>query len=92
MITFTKPIELDGVQLCKELNAVGIQVSNKTSPYIDGNGIFWLDIDAEDTEKAQEVLNAHIPKPLTIADKLESVGLGIDDLKAALGLQHNPLR
>jgi hypothetical protein len=40
-------------------------------------------------EQAQALLDAHNPPALveaTIAEKLASVGLSIDDLKAALGL------
>lgn len=40
-------------------------------------------------EKAQELLDAHNPTPPaepTVSEKLASVGLSIDDLKAALGL------
>lgn len=39
-------------------------------------------------DKAQELLDAHdgsVPE-LSVADKLASVGLSVDDLKAALGL------
>jgi len=89
MILFDRPIQLDGAQFCDELEAAGVFINRETSPFIDGNGGLWLDIDAKDTQKAQDVLNAHIPKPRpepTIADKLASVGLTIDDLKAALGL------
>jgi hypothetical protein len=40
-------------------------------------------------EEAQELLDNHnppAPKELTVAEKLASVGLDLDDLKAALGL------
>jgi hypothetical protein len=40
-------------------------------------------------EQAQALLDAHNPTPpaeLTVAEKLASVGLSIDDLKAALGV------
>lgn len=89
MILFDRPLNFDGVQFCKELEAVGIGINKDTSPFIDGDGNFWLDIDAKDTQKAQDILNAHVPKPrpeLTVAEKLASVGLNLDDLKAALGL------
>ena len=90
MIKFDKPTNFDGVQFCEELEAVGVVINKDTSPLIDGNGDFWLDIDAEDTAKAQEVLDAHIPKPRpepTIEEKLASVGLSLTDLKLALGLE-----
>lgn len=89
MILFDKPLNFDGVQFCKELEAVGVVINKDTSPFIDGDGNFWLDINPKDTQKAQDVLNAHIPKPRpepTVAEKLASVGLSLDDLKTALGL------
>lgn len=88
MISFDKPIEFNGAQLCDELEAAGISINRETSPLIDGNGVFWLDINPADTQKAQDVLNAHIPQPApepTVADKLASVGLSLEELKAALG-------
>jgi hypothetical protein len=87
MIKFTNLENLNGLQLIKELADVGIYTN--TPPLIDANQDLWLDIDFKDTAKAQDVLNAHTPKPRpepTIAEKLASVGLTIDDLKAALGL------
>ena len=89
MIKYDKPSNFEGVQLCEELEAAGISINKETSPLIDGNGHFWLDIKSADTQKAQDVLNKHTPKPRpepTIADKLASVGLNINDLKEALGL------
>jgi hypothetical protein len=89
MISFDKPIELHGAQLCEELEAVGIIVDKEKNPSVDGDGVLWLDIASKDTQKAQDVLNAHIPKPRpepTVAEKLASVGLSLDDLKTALGL------
>ena len=90
MIKFDKPTNFDGVQFCEELEAVGVVINKDTSPLIDGNGDFWLDINAKDTAKAQQVLDAHTPKPRpepTIEDKLASVGLSLTDLKSALGLE-----
>lgn len=92
MITLQKPNDLNGTQLCEELEAVGITINKETSPFIDGNGNFWLDIDAKDATKAQEILDFHIPKlksEPTVSEKLASVGLSLDDLKAALGLENN---
>jgi flavin reductase (DIM6/NTAB) family NADH-FMN oxidoreductase RutF len=89
MISFDKPLNFEGAQFCDELEAAGVVINRDTSPLIDGNGVFWLDIASKDTQKAQDVLNAHAPKPRpepTVADKLASVGLNLDDLKAALGL------
>lgn len=52
----------------------------------DDNWFVSGDITAE---QAQALLDAHNPNPpaeLTVAEKLASVGLSIDDLKAALGV------
>jgi hypothetical protein len=87
MIAFDKPLEVNGIQLCDELEAAGISINRNTSPKLDASGTFWLDINPADTQKAQDVLNAHIPQPApepTIADKLASVGLSLDELKAAI--------
>jgi hypothetical protein len=49
----------------------------------------WFVFGAESPDKAQSLLDSHnppAPKELTIVEKLASVGLSIDDLKAALGL------
>ena len=86
MIKFQKPVNLNGDQLLSELNAAGIAVND--FPVLDGNEILWLDINANDIEKAKNVVSAHDgkdnPKVLTISDKLASIGLSIDELKSAL--------
>ena len=41
---------------------------------------------AKSQQDAQALIDAHIVTEPTITEKLESVGLSIDDLKAALGL------
>lgn len=88
MISFTKPKNLNGSELLDELNAAGVQITQP--PYLDGESVLWLDIDAKDEDKAKPVLAAHngsiIPKEATIDEKLASVDLTIVDLKAALGL------
>jgi hypothetical protein len=88
MIKFNKPNQLNGTQLIAELKAIGVIVNEKTSPLLDGNGDFWLDIPAKDETKAKPIVDAHngttvAPEP-TITQKLASVGLTIDDLKAVL--------
>jgi hypothetical protein len=88
MIQFTKPTNLNGAELLAELNAAGISIEK--SPVIDGDGNFWLDIAKADEAKAKPIVATHngtiiSPEP-TVADKLLSVGLSIDDLKLALGL------
>ena len=90
MIQFTKPTNLNGAELLQELALVGVTLQNETiAPSIDGNGDFWLDIKPADETKAAAVVAAHngtviAPEP-TIASKLASVGLSIEELKAALG-------
>ncbi len=88
MIQFTKPKNLNGTELLKELNAVGVKVTQ--SPMIDGDGNFWLELAETDKAKATEIITNHngttIPAEPTVADKLASVGLSVAELKTALGL------
>jgi len=90
MIKFITPANLNGAELCNEIEAAGIQVNRRTSPMIDGSGDFWLDIAEADKAKATPIVAAHngtiIAPEQTIEDKLASVGLSVPDLKAALGL------
>jgi len=60
MIKFTKPNQLNGTQLIAELKAIGVIVNEKTSPLLDGNGEFWLDIESKDETKAKAIVDAHI--------------------------------
>jgi hypothetical protein len=88
MIKVTRPANLNGAELITELTAKGVSVTG--FPFLDGNGDLFLDIAQKDFVKAEEVLAKHngtqiAPEP-TVAQKLESVGLTLDDLKAALGL------
>ena len=91
MIKFEKPINLNGDELLDEFAQVGIILDKmKQMPFIDGNGDFWLDINPADESAAAAVVAAHngttvAPEP-NVADKLASVGLNVDDLKAVLGL------
>jgi hypothetical protein len=91
MIEFDKPENLNGAELLAELMAVGINLNPSTqTPVVDGNGKLWLDIQSKDKDKVQKVVSAHngtiIAPEATIIEKLASVGLSINDLKAALGL------
>ena len=88
MINFDKPENLNGAELLAELNAGGVKITNP--PEIDGAGDFWLDIAAKDKTKAESIVATHngtiiAPEP-SVAEKLQSVGLNLEDLKAALGL------
>lgn len=86
MIKFNKPTNLNGKELLGELASVGVIPAQ--IPFIDGNDEMWLDITEADKAKAEAVVAAHngttvAPEP-TIADKLASVGLSLDELKAAI--------
>ena len=63
MIKFTKPQNLDGAILIQELQAAGVTVaadiSGIAAPFIDGNGDFFLDIQAKDQSKAATVVANH---------------------------------
>jgi hypothetical protein len=86
MIEFAKPKNLNGTELLAELNAGGISITQ--SPMLDGNENLLLDVSEADKAKAQAIIAAHngtvIAPAATIEQKLASVGLSIDDLKAAL--------
>lgn len=88
MIKFNKPTNLNGTELLAELNSAGIAITEP--PLIDGNGDFWLDIAADDETAATPIVAAHngttVAPALTVEQKLQSVGLNVDDLKSALGL------
>jgi Ser/Thr protein kinase RdoA (MazF antagonist) len=88
MIKVTRPTNLNGAELMDELNAASVKITEP--PMLDGNGELWLDIAGADTAKAEAVLAKHngtqiAPEP-TVAQKLHSVGLTLDELKVALGL------
>jgi hypothetical protein len=87
MIKFNKPQNLNGAELLSELKTAGITITE--DPTIDGNGDFWLDIAESDKAKATSVISTHngttVAFEPTVADKLASVGLSIEELKAALG-------
>ncbi len=91
MTIFTAPENLNGAELRDELRSAGIEISDLSSAVsIDENENLVLEIAAKDKTKAQAIVIAHngttiAPEP-TIQQKLESVGLSIDELKAALGV------
>jgi hypothetical protein len=88
MIKYDKPENLNGAELLNELINAGVIVTN--FPMIDDDGKLYLDIDETDKLKAAEVVSVHngttVPLEITPAQKLASVGLSVDDLKAVLGL------
>ena len=85
MKTFNKPANLNGAELKAELAAEGIIVET-INDNADGTIFFETDNEA----KAASVVANHngnvIPAEPTVADKLASDGLNLDDLKEALGL------
>jgi hypothetical protein len=85
-IQFKQPKTLDGKQLIDELAQAGIIAAD--IPNIDAEGNMWIDIDAKDEAQAASIVASHVAvlKPISIEDKLASVGLSVSDLKAALGL------
>ena len=88
MIKFNKPQNINGTELLAELNAAGIKITEP--PLIDGNGDFYLDVATKDKAKAEAIVDKHngttVAPELTVEQKLNSVGLNLGDLKAALGL------
>lgn len=88
MIKFEKPVNLNGAELLDQLNSAGIAITNK--PFVDGNSDLWLDIANKDKAKAEPIVAAHngtiVAVEPTVEQKLASVGLNLEDLKAALGL------
>ena len=83
-IQFKQPNKLDGKQLIDELAQAGIIAADL--PNIDAEGHMWIDIDPKDEAKAISIVAAHVGiiKPLSVVEKLASVGLSIEELKAAL--------
>jgi hypothetical protein len=91
MIQFTKPTNLNGTELRAELRSSGVEISDAPNAVaVDGNDNLLLDILEKDKSKASEIVAAHngttVGAEPTVAEKLASVGLSVDDLKAALGL------
>lgn len=88
MIQFDKPQNLNGFELVAELEAKGIKVIEPL--FIDGNGDFWIDIDAQDKEAATLVVSAHngtvIPSDNTAskAALLDKLGITQEEAKLLL--------
>jgi hypothetical protein len=84
MTTYTKPENLNGTELIAELLAVGI-VINK----VRDNGDDTITLETTD-KKAGAIVASHngtiVAPELTIEEKLQSVGLNLNDLKVALGI------
>lgn len=93
MIKLKKPFNLNGSELRNEFANAGIQLSGSFEGQPDFyvvNDDLFINISESLKETAEAVVAVHngttiAPEP-TIQDKLASVGLNLDDLKAALGL------
>ena len=91
MIKYTKPTELNGSQLRKELNAAGVKISDSLeSVTIDGNGDLWLDIADKDKAKTETIVASHIAIDESIAKGaaktalLERLGITAEEAKLLL--------
>jgi len=82
--TFPRPINLNATQLLLELSDAGF---NATRVLDNSDGTVSIDVNEDSAANIIQTHNGILtaPEP-TIAEKLASVGLTIDDLKAALGL------
>ena len=85
MAIFTKPQNLNGAELLQELAKAGLTVA-EIIDHSDGT----IEFDVKDVAKAEIIVDKHngtiLAPELTVEQKLHSVGLNLDDLKAALGL------
>ena len=75
---FPLPIAFNGEQFINESKANDVFVRDN---------VLFID-SGKSKDELKSFLDAHNPKPVetSIAEKLASVGLSVDDLKAALGL------
>jgi len=84
MTTYPKPENLNGTELIAELAAVGVVVDK-----VRDNGDNTITLETDD-KKAAAIVSSHngttVAPELTIEEKLQSVGLNLNDLKAALGI------
>jgi hypothetical protein len=84
MTTYPKPKNLNGMELIAELAAVGIDLTR-----IQDNGDETISLETDDA-KAESIVAKHngtiVASEPTIDQKLQSVGLSLNDLKSALGI------
>jgi hypothetical protein len=93
--SFEIPKNLNGAELIDELLTAGVTLPSDIfgykgykSPEVINDNLF-LDVSDDDFDTAKRIVAAHngttvAPQP-TIEDKLASVGLSLDELRAALG-------
>ena len=83
MKTFPKPENLNGDELIAELAAVGILIKD-----IWDNSDGTISFETDDESEAGEIVAAHngttTPRERSITEKLESVGLSLEELREAL--------
>lgn len=83
---FTKPENLNGTELRQELEAANITIGDRITVETDGS--LNIEISAKDVAKAEVIVAAHngtlVASEASISEKLASVGLSLDELKAAL--------
>jgi hypothetical protein len=91
LIQFNTPTNLNGEELVAELNAIGVEVTNR--PLIDENKNLWLNIAESDKDKATPIVAAHngtVIAPDTATVKAALLArLGITAEEAALLLGGN---
>jgi hypothetical protein len=82
-IEFEIPSQLNGKQLVDELKKENIEI--EFLPNIE-NGLLVLHLSKGNPDKAKIVVSQHkaVFKEITLNEKLASVGLSLDELKAAL--------
>ncbi len=87
MIKFIKPTNFNGADLESELLNKGIKLQSLAE--VIGDDLF-LAIDDSESKVAGDVVKNHngtiIAPEQTVADKLASLGLNLQDIKTALGL------
>lgn len=84
MIAFDIPQKLNGDQLLKELENVGVI----TDIPVITDGKLWLKIAENDKAKAKTVVDQHVGKDYvpTIEEKLKAAGIDLNELKTLLGI------
>ena len=84
---FNKPQTLNAGQLRDELKSAGISfLDSEEVIQVDSETSIQILLADSDKTKATEIIKKHIgvDVPMTIEQKLSSVGLNFDELKAAL--------
>lgn len=57
MLSFNKPIKLNGATLLQELKTVGLKIESLTD---NAEGLIYLDLNNADKVKAQKVIDDHV--------------------------------